>query len=1378
MNAGGIRLVQDGSPKPSRPYPNQDAEVTVRDSFVFGEELRSDLREDEEGEPFIPSPPETISYRLGSEANSESIDSSPKPPVLPISFFTSTTSRIQGEKGTYDRNAGQSTIAVQHRRYEVGSSRGGVPKRVRFARLPARTTTSPAVETRRLMVAVKSKSGNAQGHLLQIQRSHREARDRLLDFMEDEFEDYKRFCGEYFEGLEQEIDRLQRELEASAAEITRLEQELAKIQHPDESWYSTESDSESEINDSVLNRTDRAVTNLTTMGHPTIGREGNMSPGRSKVESSRGVVRREAAFHHEAPIRTVASADETWRLMVAVKSKSEDARERLLQIQRLHREATERLLDFMDDEFEDYKRFCEDHFKALEEEIERLQRELDASVAEITRLEQEVAKIRHESWRFTGLSRAPSVETTRLPVPPSPSGVMVEETLAAMEQSYRRKTDHMLRIMKARLEEHMQHERIHEEQLKDLQTENQEFVLCVSALASENAVLKTQLASLVVTRAGHALPHGEVDASTGTAAIAAIVAIITTITTRIEQWKDGVIGDEGQATISRMELDQLLLDLSNTSSQITELQQDFAELSEVRNQLHVTSSLLAAKDSNLNAVVVQLKNTIVALRRDNEKLRNDNSLASTRVAELSRNHDSLLVDLQLARDQLQFRESSIEESDGAIASRTAEATQLRRSDVEKTKQIAILREDHAKLQRETSFQIAELRKRYEARCKELDSVLNELRDNKTLVVEKDHTIVALNNEVEKWKHSDATKTEQLDAERRDKEKLQQNLPASSRIVALQQRCDTQSKEIISLSNELYTKVSLLAEQEHSISPLTTEREQARRRLAVKEELVEIARQDAEQFRQKFFFAWDQKTSLQKLFDSRLVELQNLRIELHQLRFFITGPHNATPYITHALEEEEKKVEVLRRDLATVTSRNNDLQSKIRAIIDDFAPKSSQYEDAIASLTVQINQLRDTVADKTKRIEKLQQESPISTSQLQDRHKALSDELASVSNKLVISIASNEEKDCKLTAFMDEVVGLKRINSLGDERIVAASKQVEDLRLELTRSRSRIAELQHDNQTQLTELDTLRNRLKAMASSGDATISSLTTQVEERKGLCTTEGEELMTARGERNQLRHERDTSSSRFAELQQELTSQTKRWQQLDAPNSVELTTARAELEQLRHELDTSSSQIAESEQELAAKTAELTLTRAELEKLRRDPSTSSSQIEDYQVQLIELASQVERLKYSNTTKEEELFPMRKKLKQPQRDLDPSSSQNTDLRQSRGLKFPPVHRREPQPDGGVRHVTAHADTRMAKILLKLNTEVQQSTALNIKKCTRYLSSLDDEVDANATTGRCSVTASKCLRRSFLIFLLTFPPLSGCVISLVTLHCFHFLSVL
>ncbi|KAF8441002.1 hypothetical protein L210DRAFT_981238 [Boletus edulis BED1] len=1366
MNAGGIGLVQDGFPRPSRrPDPNQDAEVTVRKSFVFREELRSDLREDEEGEPFIPSPPETISYSLGSEGNSESIDSWPKPPVLPI---PSTTSRIHGEKGKYDRNAGQSTIAVQPRRYEVGSSRGGVPKRVRFCdetRLPAITATSPAVETQRLMVAVKSRSDNAQGHLLQLQRSHREARDRLLDFMEDEFEDYKCFCGEYFEGLEPEIDRLQRELEASAAEITRLEQELAKIHQRDESWSSgAEPDSESEINDSALKRTDRAVTNLTTMGHPT---------GRSKVESSRGVVRREAGFHHEAPICTVATADETWRLMVAVKSKSKDARERLLQIQHLHREATERLLDFMDDEFEDYKRFCEDHFKALEEEIERLQRELDASVAEITRLEQELAKIRHESWRFTGLSKPLSVETPRLPVPPPPSGVMVEETLAAIEQSNRRKTDHMLRIMKARLEEHMQYERIHEEQLKDLQTENQEFVLCVSALASENAVLKTQLASLVVTRTGPASPHGEVDASTGTAAITAIVAIITT---RIEQWKDGVIGDEGQAIISRMELDQLLLDLSNTSSHITELQQDFAELSEVRNQLHVTSSLLAEKDSNLNAVVVQLKNTIVTLRRDNEKLRNDNSLASTRVAELSRNHDSLLVNLQLARDQLQFKESSIEESDGAIASRTAEATQLKRSDVEKTKQIAILREDHAKLQRETSFQIAELRKRHEARCKELDSVLNELRDNKTFVVEKDHTIVALNIEVEKWKHLDATKTEQLDAERQDKEKLQQNLPASSRIVALQQRCDTQSKEIISLSNELYTKVSLLAEQEHSISSLTTEREQARRRLAVKEELVEIARQDAEQFRQKFFFAWDQKTSLQKLFDSRLVELQNLRIEVNQLRFLITGPHNATPYITHALEEEEKKVEVLRRDLATVTSRNNDLQSKIRAVIDDFAPKSSQYEDTIASLTVQINQLRDTVADKTERIEKLQQESPISTSQLQDRHKALSDELASVSNKLVINIASNEEKDCKLTAFMDEIVGLKRVNSLGDERIVAASKQVEDLQLELTHSRSRIAELQHDNQTQLTELDTLRNQLKAMASGGDATISSLTTQVEELKGLCATKREELMTARGELDQLRHERDTSSSRFAELQQDLTSQTKRWQQLDAPKSVELATARAELEQLRHELDASSSQIAESEQELATKTAELTFTRAELEKLRREPSTSSSQIEGYQVQLIELASQVERLKYFNTTKEEEISPMRKKLKQPQRDLDASSSQNTDLRQSRGLKLPPVHRREPQPDGGAPHTTAHTDTRMAKILLKLNAEVQQSTALNIKKCTRYLSSLDDQVDANAAT-RC-FTASKCLRRSFLIFLLTFPPLSGCVISLVTLHCFHFLSAL
>ena len=95
--------------------------------------------------------------------------------------------------------------------------------------------------------------------------------------------------------------------------------------------------------------------------------------------------------------------------------------------------------------------------------------------------------------------------------------------------------------------------------------------------------------------------------------------------------------------------------------------------------------------------------------------------------------------------------------------------------------------------------------------------------------EKDNTIVSLRAEVEKLKSLDVTKTAELEAERRDREQLQQSVATiTSQVTSLQERCSAQVEQIVVLRTDLQSQVSLLAEREHTITAFTTELDVAER----------------------------------------------------------------------------------------------------------------------------------------------------------------------------------------------------------------------------------------------------------------------------------------------------------------------------------------------------------------------------------------------------------------------------------------------------------------------------------------------------------------------------------------------------------------------
>ena len=288
----------------------------------------------------------------------------------------------------------------------------------------------------------------------------------------------------------------------------------------------------------------KAVSTISSL--PSSGQQ------RYEVQSSGqgGVVQRGGSFYQETPLHAVAEAGqnltavETRRFSVSSKPTYNSALDKLLHIQRLHREEKDQILDFVKVDYDGYKSFYEEQFEAFQTENGRLVRELSASASQIT-------------------------------------------------------------------------------------------------------LLKIQLSSRGDGHPRTASEYDKVDSNT-TTMITTVTTTITTVTTRIGQWKNTFPRNNGQISISIKELEQLLLDMSTTSSQITELQQNYAELSRgfssVRYELQVTLSLREEQGrtiATLTAEVAQLKNAdaakaqeIATVRRENEILRRDLSAASSRTTEL------------------------------------------------------------------------------------------------------------------------------------------------------------------------------------------------------------------------------------------------------------------------------------------------------------------------------------------------------------------------------------------------------------------------------------------------------------------------------------------------------------------------------------------------------------------------------------------------------------------------------------------------------------------------------------------------------------------------------------------------------------------------
>jgi chromosome segregation ATPase len=827
------------------------------------------------------------------------------------------------------------------------------------------------------------------------------------------------------------------------------------------------------------------------------------------------------------------------------------------------------------------------------------------------------------------------------------------------------------------------YKRSYEGQIEVFQTENRRLLQELSASASQFTLLQIQHSSCSGNLPGTVSDSHEVASIITTVTI--VATTITTVTTRIKQWKHTVERKIGRITISIEELEQLLFDLSTASSQLTELQHNYAGESKDFCERDGTVSL---RDEN--------NRTIATLTAEVAQWKNANAANEQQITAVRRDSEVLRHDLGSARKEVQTKALLIEERDRTIASLTAKVARLKQSDVTRGPQITTPHRDHF-----VPFPKTEPLEPYDAQSEELVAIRNELLANKALVEKKDRIIATLTAEVDQRKLADTTNVAKLAAECRDKEKLQRDLAAlTSQIADLRQRYGAESKDIVTIRNELQTKTSLLEEKELTITSLTAEVTQAKHEVSANAEQTASARGDLERLRRELSSTSDEFTEIQERSAAQSEELEFVRDELSRLKtlYFSRGSgklgnSTAAEQMKIALEEKIKQIEELRRDATEATSRYNELQRSHKAqlrevstVRDELSSQVSQHEGTIASLTAQVEQQKrantmktEQIASTLKQVEKLQQDLSTSTShlvELQSLYDTQSSEFITVRNELQGTIAS-------LAAEVDQ---WKLTDASKAEEIAATLKQVDDLQgRDAARSR---------------ELTSVHNELDGK----DDTIASLAAELDQWRRSGATETAQIATTIEEVERLQRDLSDFTSQLAELQGRyeaqsheflsvrnelqsrissgeekdrtigtLTSRIEEWERSDATEQLattherveqlqhELTVVQKDIERLRRDLSTASSQNVEYQQlnaELtvqikrsdADKTEELASARKEVEQLQHNLSTSASQIEGW--------------KRSDATKTEELTVVQKDIERLRRDLSTASSQIVDYQQ------------------------------------------------------------------------------------------------------------------
>ncbi|KAG8215925.1 hypothetical protein J3R82DRAFT_7899 [Butyriboletus roseoflavus] len=991
--------VQNGSSGPASQAKVQDGNGTQ------DLEVKSELSEEGECVQAAFSTPATIIYSMESDADSETIDSGVKHTDHTITGNITTTTTITRAEVEERRGTG-----VQKVEQSATASKGTVQPRRDVSTFSSRTyagqqryeaqsvngafsSTSKAIEIRRTGIVAPSKSTHSpvREQFLQMERLHREEKDRIVTLMTAEHEVYKRFCEEQFEAFQTENERLLREISASASRITLLEDQLnpmtvtapqhdkvhsnttivtttittvtttiATITNRIEQWKQTVTRNKGQVMISS-----KELDQLSLDLHSTSSQITGLQQGYDELSRDFSSIRHELRVtlsHHDAKDRTIASLTvevAQWKNVDAAKAQQiTDARQDNETLRRDLTAASARTAEL------------QRRYDAQSSELTSAHTELQTKATLVEDRDRTIASFIAEvaRWRQSDATNAEQITTTRQDYEKLQKDLSAASSkIAELQKRY----DTQSKELSFVLDELQANKSLVEEKERTITTLTAEVdqwkltdVTKAEQFAAEHRDkerLQQDLASFSSQRVDFQKRYdvqtqdivsvrGELQNKVSL--LEEKEHAVSSLTAEVAQAKHEDSMKAEQLATARKDVKQLRLELSSASSRIADLQKRYEakseELNVVSDKFHQIEILYpdgtdhgTVKPSE-HAVSQHIARALEKKSKEMEELRQDLSASTTREIELQRSYEALSRDVSAVRDELKVKTS---QNEGTITSLTVQVEQWMRTDTLKAERIATTLKQVEKLQIDLSIstsQLAELQVCYETQSREFIAVRKELQTSTSTNEGKNRTIVSLTAEVDQWKRADAKKTERITSTLQQVGMLQQDLTASgSELAELRGRYEAQSRELVAVRNELHTKISL--HENHTIVSLTADVDQWKRADATKAEQIVTTLKLVEKLQKDLSVSTSQLAELQGRCEAQSYELVSVRDELHSRTLLIEEKERIVVTLTMQVEEwkrtdalkEERimtiwrQAEDLQRDLTNSSSQNAGLQQRYR-----------------------------------------------------------------------------------------------------------------------------------------------------------------------------------------------------------------------------------------------------------------------------------------------------------------------------------------------------------------------------------------------------------------------------------------------------------------
>ncbi|KAG8215929.1 hypothetical protein J3R82DRAFT_7903 [Butyriboletus roseoflavus] len=1042
------------------------------------------------------------------------------------SVTTTTQAEVEEQKSTDVQKVEQSSTASE----ETVQARSDV------STFSSRTSASKGVEILRVMVPSKHTHSSVREEFLQLERLHREEKDRLVAIMTAEFEEHKLLCEEQSEIYESETERLLREISAFASRIKLLEDQLSSTV-----VYASH-------HDKVHSNTTAITTTMTSITTTMTTITTRIEQWKHTVTMTRGQITISVKELEQLSLDISNTFSRMTELQkhYAELSKDFGSVRHQLQVTLSLRDVKDHTIASLTAQVTQWKNADADKAKkitAARRDNEKLRRDFSAA-----------------SSRTTELQKRYDVQSSEL--------ASVRKDLQS-KVSLLEERDRKIASFTAEVAQWKQSDASKAKQIITARQDSEKLQKDLSASTSQKTELQKrydaqtkEIESLRNELQSHKTLFEEKERS------------ITTLTAEVKQWKRSDATKAEQFAAEHRDKEKLQQDLTSFSSRLTDLQKRYDAVStdivSVRSELQTKVSLLEEKEHTIASLKTEVTQTkredkvkaeqISVARKDVEKLRIELSSASSRIADVQKRYEAqskelhshiaralekknkemealrrdlamsttrntelqksyetlskdisvwkradtmkaeriattleqvekLQIDLSTSTSQLaEFQElqtstSSSATKDRTIASLTAEVHHLKNVGTQNASKIASTLKQIEKLHRDASAsasELAELRGHYEAQSRELTTVRDELHTKMSLYETKDHTIVSLTSEVDQWKRADATKAEQIVTTVKLVEKLQRDLSVStSQLAELQGHYEAQSHELVSVRNELQT-------------------EEWKRTDALKEERIVTIRKQAEEFQRNLTTSSSQIVELQHRCDVQLRELTTVKEQVSTKESTVSTLTSQVEEWKHSTSTKEEALTTARKD--------------IERLRHDLTTASSKIETWQRSDITKAEEL-SVVRKELERVRRDISAAP-SQSEYQRRYEALSMELTSRTEQW------------------------KRSDVAKSEELTITRKKVEQLQVELSTSSSRITEFQKRYEAQTKELTSIREQFTSISVSGEKD-SLVLEQIEQWKRSDATKTEELARARRDLEQLQLRLTTSSSQIVALEKHYTEQ-----------------------------------------------------------------------------------------------------------------------------------------------------------------------------------------------------------------------------------------------